>query len=57
MASNRLTESEMIVAYGVSPYATTEKCDMCNKSFDSDTLVRTADGPVCFSCMVEYGNV
>lgn len=53
----KLTETEMIAEYGVSPYATTEKCDSCNKSFDSDTLVRTADGPVCFSCMVEYGNV
>ena len=54
MASNKLTESEMIEEYGISPYSTTEKCDLCGKSFDSDTLVRTTDGPICFGCMAEF---
>ena len=50
----KLTETEMIAEYGISPYSTTEKCDLCGKSFDSDTLVRTTDGPICFGCMAEF---
>ena len=50
----KLTETEMIAEYGISPYSTTEKCDCCGKSFNSETLVRTTEGPVCFGCMVEF---
>ena len=53
----KLTETEMIAEYGVSPYETTEKCDSCGKPFEFGVLVATLDGPFCVACMVEYGNV
>ena len=28
-----------------------ERCQSCNKHFDSSELVRTVDGPTCAACM------
>ncbi len=51
IASKILSEAELIESYGISPYATQERCESCNQSHPSEDLVRTLDGPTCADCM------